>query len=508
MSRDYSKIHVIANFCNKACSGLILLICVPFYLKYLGVEAYGIAGFYMLLSFLLIPIEAAIGATINRQIAHFTAIEKTRAQAANLFRSLEGIYWLICILMGFGISYSSSFIASHWMSSGLFSSREVAQVVFLMGICLSFQWPNSLYSSGLMGLQKHVLLSSIQIFFTFLKSVGAVGVLAFVNHSLFAFFTWQLAVIVVHTMTLAILLWKYMPQNRGFLQTRFHGKLLRQSWPFISQSFFLTLTNTCIVSLDKLFVSRYASLEVYGYYMLAYNLSNGLYLTIQPFFYSLFPRFSQLIAQKKLTDLYSLYNSYSQIITVFVLPLGILCACFAKELIFIWTRNQQIAEQVAPFLRLLILGTACNGLMSLPTALQYSFGWLKPVIWQNIITIIVLFPIVLLAYWKIGVIAIASFWLMHNLCAVLIVIPVIHHKLLPESRHWMKKIYLASVIIPLILNMLVINFLPKTISLWLLTVILSCIAMGSSALPFFLTAVFRNWVRKRRTSQDVLADFK
>lgn len=505
MSKDRSKIHVIANFCNKACSALILLICVPFYLKYLGIEAYGVIGFYMLLSFLIVPLEAAINITVSRQIAHFTATEKTDIRAADLFRSLEGTYWFICVLIGLCISFSSGFLANYWVQPGQLSLQEVTRAVLLIGICLSFQWPNSLYSSGLIGLQKQVLLNFVQTFFTLLKSVGGISVLAFVSPSLFAFFMWQLGITIVHTMTLAILLWKHI-KGRGFLRARFQIALLKQSWSFMSQSFFLAVTSTCITSLDKLFISRYASLEVYGYYMLAYNLSNGLYLFIQPFFYSLLPRFSQLIAQKKLTDLCRLYNNYSQIIVALVLPLGVLCTCFAKELVFIWIHNQQTAERIAPFLRILILGTICNGLLSLPIALQYSFGWLKPVIWQNIFALVILFPMIFLAYQKFGVIAIAYLWLTHNLCAVVVLVPMVHRKLLPSmSNRWIRDVYLFPLILPLIINISAVRLLPKIDSLWLLVIILSCIAIVSSASSFCLTSIFRDWARKR-FSQESLAD--
>lgn len=505
MSKDPSKINLIANFCNKACSGLFLLVCVPFYLKYLGIEAYGIIGFYMLLSFLLVPFEVAIGATINRKMAQLTAEEKARTEAADLFRSLEGVYWFICLLVGFSLSCLSNSIAYNWMHPVHLSLQEVAQAVILMGICLSFQWPNSLYSSGLMGLQKQLLVNSVQIFFTFLKSIGMILVLAFIDPSLRAFFIWQLSIVILHTLTLTILLWKNMPQDRGFFRARFCRKLLKQSWPFISQTFFLTLTSTCIVSLDKLFINRYTTLEVYGYYILAYNLSNGLYLMIQPFFYSLFPRFSQLIAQKKLVDLYKLYENYSQVVAVLVLPLAILCLCFAKELVFVWIRNHQIVEKVVPILRLFILGTACNGLMSVPLALQYSFGWLKAMIWQNIITLTLLFPIMFLFYEKLGVLAIASIWLIHNLCSLLI-LPIIHRKLIPKNstNHWIKEICILPLIVPLALNILAMNFLPKIESLYLLTIVLSCLGIGSIIFSFCLTSVFRDWVRKKSSSEVLI----
>ncbi|QZA59423.1 hypothetical protein RHAB15C_0001310 [Candidatus Rhabdochlamydia porcellionis] len=69
-----------------------------------------------------------------------------------------------------------------------------------MGICLSFQWPNSLYSNGLMGLQKQLLVNSVQIFFTFIKSIGVIIILVFVAPSLYAFFTWQLSIVILHTL--------------------------------------------------------------------------------------------------------------------------------------------------------------------------------------------------------------------------------------------------------------------------------------------------------------------
>jgi O-antigen/teichoic acid export membrane protein len=226
---------------------------------------------------------------------------------------------------------------------------------------------------------------------------------------------------------------------------------------------------------------------------------------IQPFFYSLFPRFSQLIAQKKLVDLYKLYENYSQVVAVLVLPLAILCLCFAKELVFVWIRNHQIVEKVVPILRLFILGTACNGLMSVPLALQYSFGWLKAMIWQNIITLTLLFPIMFLFYEKLGVLAIASIWLIHNLCSLLI-LPIIHRKLIPKNstNHWIKEICILPLIVPLALNILAMNFLPKIESLYLLTIVLSCLGIGSIIFSFCLTSVFRDWVRKKSSSEVLI----
>ena len=63
--------------------------------------------------------------------------------------------------------------------------------------------------------------------------------------------------------------------------------------------------------------------------------------------------------------------------SVLILPVAIVIALFSYEIILLWTQNPTIARELISLVSILICGTALNGLMNLPYALQLAFGWTR-----------------------------------------------------------------------------------------------------------------------------------
>ena len=60
------KHNVIANYIGRAWTSILGLLLIPIYLKFLGIEAYGLVGFYMALSSVIGILDLGIGGTMNR----------------------------------------------------------------------------------------------------------------------------------------------------------------------------------------------------------------------------------------------------------------------------------------------------------------------------------------------------------------------------------------------------------------------------------------------------------
>ena len=65
--------NIVAGLTNSVWSAVVGLTVVPFYLKYLGIEAYGLIGFFVTTQALLSLLDMGMAPTINREVARCSA---------------------------------------------------------------------------------------------------------------------------------------------------------------------------------------------------------------------------------------------------------------------------------------------------------------------------------------------------------------------------------------------------------------------------------------------------
>ena len=167
------------------------LVFIPLYIKYLGVEAYGLIGFYAVMQAWLILFDMGITQTLNREMARFRAGAHTSKSIHNLLRSLEVISGAVAIAIGLSVWLASHYIANHWLKARILNADEIAVAVSLMGIVISIRFVEGIYKGALMGLQKQVAVNVVNIIIASLRYGGVVFILAFYNPSIQAFFIWQ-----------------------------------------------------------------------------------------------------------------------------------------------------------------------------------------------------------------------------------------------------------------------------------------------------------------------------
>jgi hypothetical protein len=119
---------------------------------------------------------------------------------------------------------------------------------------------------------------------------------------------------------------------------------------------------------------------------------------------------------------------------------------FAPQLLGLWTGDAQTADQTAPIVRLLLVGTALNGMMHVPYALQLAHGWTSLNLRLNVMLIALLVPGLAFAvqYW--GATGAAAVWAILNMLYVLLGVPLTHRRLLTgEAGRW----FFRGLVVPL-----------------------------------------------------------
>ncbi len=435
--------NLIANFLGKSWSAVTALLFVPIYIRFLGIEAYGLIGFFTLLTMLMAPMDTAISFTLNRDLARLSAKETSPQQFKDLLRTLEIPFWTCSFCLGLGIVFAASYLAQHWVNLQLLSVKSVASSISLMGIALVLQWPISLYSSGLQGLQRQVILNVILICMSSLRSFGAVAAMYWIEPSIFIFFLWQVIASLVHAVTIAVVLWRNLPQTE--CRPQFNWKYLREASPFAIRMGVLSLVTLVFVNADKIILSKLAPLEDYGYYTLSSTLAAGLYFIITPVFSVFFPKYCQIVASGNQEEIASLYYKSSRFLAALLVPAACVLVYFSNEILFLWTKNGETVEKTSSIFSILALGTAFNGLMNMPYALQLAYGWTRLVLIQNLVSFVLLLPVTIVCYHYYGLIGASFSWLVHNMACVMICLPIIHYKFL---KHWIKQWFWECFTIP------------------------------------------------------------
>src|ERR1700756_2480276 len=134
------KLDLAANFVGVGWSALVQIACVPVYLRFLGVEAYGLIGFYLMLQAILQVLDLGLSPTMNREMARYSVQPEKADEARDLVRTLEVGYWVIGILIGLALVTAAPWIAVHWIKASAMPIRDVKEAVALMGILAVFQW--------------------------------------------------------------------------------------------------------------------------------------------------------------------------------------------------------------------------------------------------------------------------------------------------------------------------------------------------------------------------------
>jgi O-antigen/teichoic acid export membrane protein len=478
--------NLLANMVGSGWTALAYVVCVPLYIKLMGIESYGLVGFFVTLVAVSSLLELGLGATLNRELARRSVDPDAAGDSRDLVRTLELIYWGLAATMGALTVVLAPTIAHHWLRSSTLSAATVQSAIILMGLVLTFQWPLSLYSGGLRGLERQVALNSILVVMMTIRTGGAVLVLWLVTPTIHAFFVWQLLAAAAHTGVAGIVLWRILPAGR---RARFRRDLLRGIWRFAAG---LSATSVLILVLtqsDKVILSSILSLRFFAYYSLAALAAGSLAYVFLPAFQAAFPRFSALVAAGDEAGLIRTYHRMAQVVAVLILPSAILVAAFSRRIVEIWTGSADTASHTHTLLTLLILGTALNGLMTLPYALSLAYGWTRWPFFLNLAAVVIFLPALVVLALTYGGDGAAAAWLTLNAGYVLVGMHTLHRRLLPrEKLRW----YLQDVAAPTLAAAAVVAAAralipaglgtPPTLALLAATLVLAVLAAAASVL--------------------------
>lgn len=425
------KRNIIANATARAWGVISVYLFVPLYLKFLGIEAYGLVGFYSTLLGVLAFADMGFTATLNREMARLSVRKDSAVEMGDLLRTYESTYLCISSVLAIVIWALAPSIAHHWLRSKVLQPHEMAAAIRMMGVAIALQLPSGLYIGGLMGLQRQVRANSVQMAWGVFRGLGAVLVLWLFSPTIYAFALWQMISNAVYCFFARLSLWRALPFNPGQALPHFGWQVFRNTWRYSLGMAGMTIVSTLLTQTDKLAVSKMLALKMLGYYSLAGSLASVCSVLASPIASAVFPRLTGLVAQEDHEALVSLYHRTCGLVSVAVIPAGLTVAVFATDFIGAWTGNTAAAQhagQVAPFL---IAGQILQSLAVVPFYLALAHGYIKLNLRIGVASVIGITPLLIALIAKYGLVGAGMSWLVLNLLTIPPYMYFLHRRLLP-----------------------------------------------------------------------------
>jgi len=439
------KKNVIANYLGQGWSALMGLAFIPLYIKYLGVESYGLIGIFALLQGWLTLLDMGMTPALSREMARFTGGAHESQSIRDLLRSIEIMGFGIAVVIALGIWAASGWLASDWLRAEKLPVGVVAQAFTIMGVVTAMRFIENIYRSSIVGLQRQVLLNIVLSVMATLRGLGAVGILIWVSPTIEAFFIWQGILSIITVGLFAAVLYHTLPVAEN--AARFSLTALKGIRQFAVGMMTITFLALLLTQVDKILLSRLLTLEAFGYYALAGTVANALYMLPGPVAAAFYPHFTELVEREDVAAMIAAYHKGAQLVTVLMGTAAIVLIVFGDAVMLLWTANPTLARQVVPLVAVLSLGTLLNGLMWIPYHTQLAYGWTSLTVKVAIFAVAVIVPAILWATPKYGAIGAAWVWVGLNAGYVMIDIYFMHRRLLPtEKWRW----YRQDVAVPLI----------------------------------------------------------
>ncbi len=452
------KKNIGANYISRLYVTLVGILLLPLYIEYMGVEAYGLIGFFTMLQSLFGLFDLGLTPTIGRETARYKGGAMSALSYRQLFRALSLIFIIIAFLGAGGLLLSSSYIATRWLNVENLMLTDVILAVQIMSISVSLRWMCGLYRGVVVGSEELVWLSSFNALIATLRFVVVFIVMWFQGFSVTVFFTYQLVVALLEFIILFLKVQSFFSyKNKLDQPIGWSFKPVKSVLKFALIIAFTSSIYILFTQVDKLVLSGILSLDEYGYFTIAVLVASGIMVISGPISNAIMPRMTRLYAEGKKEKLIQIYRKSTQLVCIVAGSASITLSVCAEELLFAWTGNLILSAHAAPILQLYAIGNGFLVVAAFPYYLQYAKGNLRYHLIGNAGLVVILIPSVIFAANYYGGIGAGYVWLSFNVLFLFTWVAYVHYKLEPGLHvKWLfddvLKIILPAMILPVLVS--------------------------------------------------------
>lgn len=427
------KRNIIANYVSQFYIAFAAILSVPIYAQYLGMEEYGVVGFYTMLQAWFQALDVGLSTTLSRESALYNANSARGPMFMRVKQLLEYFFFGIAALAVVIFLTSSDWIAHKWLNLHEISPENIRSALILVGIIVALRWLSCLYRGIVTGFEQQVWLGKISIVIATLRFLAPIPIVVFIDSSLDIYFLIQAGVAFIEFMILFIKTNELL-KNIQITATNktFSFAELRPIINFASGVALTSVIWIVMTQVDKLVLSKTLMLKDFGQFSMAVLLANGINILGGPISMALLPRMTRIAeTSSDSTKLLQLYRHFTQIVVATLVPIGLAMYACSFQVMYVWTGDRELAHAIGPIMGLYALGNTVLAVNSFGYFLQYAKGNLRLHLIGNVIIATIFVTLVIIVSNKYGGIGTGSAWLLVNILYLIIWIPRIHKLLAP-----------------------------------------------------------------------------
>ena len=404
--------NTVANFAGQLLYPLLALALVPFYLRHVGIEGYGLIGLIAMVVSVLGVFSKGLGSALQREFGRRSATPDGRQSLPTLLRSFEIVYWVLGAALAIGFGALALTVGPSWIRTESIPRQTVVSCLALLAVRVALAFPHSIYQSVFIGTERQVEGNVINGLLA-LSAVAAGVTAILVFGSVTAVYVGEVVTAGIFLIVLRLRAFAVLPRGAHAFDAREVRSLLRGSIDLIwTNGIGLLITN-----LDRVVVSAVLPVAALGLYTAAASAARAVGLGLNPFLMAAYPRTCRIAetgsAQQQLDDLLRAATVVAVLGAAITLPLS----AFSVDVLTLWLRDSTLARAGAPVLAIYALGSLTIGLATVLYQRQMAVGATRFGARFNAVALL-WFPI---ALWflvaRLGLSGAAAAWLIYALAA-------------------------------------------------------------------------------------------
>ncbi|HMP89035.1 MAG TPA: oligosaccharide flippase family protein [Kiritimatiellia bacterium] len=374
MTHQKKLIHnTVANLAGQLMAPVISLAMVPIYLAYLGMEPYGLIGFFSALLLLLGVFSQGITHALQREFARRDHLEGQKSSMRRLALTFERIYGVLGFLAALIIATGAGYISREWVQSQQLDYRTVEMAIYLLALRIAISFPQGVYLSVFIGTQHQVQSNAITITVTL---IGAMINLAVVilTRSILGLYIAEVATSMILIMVLRQRAFRILPAPENADPGIFSSQDVRAIAKPSAGIMWTSGIGIIITQIDRVLLSKLvtlAQLAVYNAGIAGGRLISMLYM---PFLTAAFPETCQIAATGDRHRLSTHITRNATVVSMLTAAFALPVCFFASDILLVWTRQPVISEEGWRIMVVYILGSLALSNASVFYMLQMALG--------------------------------------------------------------------------------------------------------------------------------------
>jgi O-antigen/teichoic acid export membrane protein len=407
------KKNVIANFIGQGWTALMNFIFIPIYVHYLGVESYGIIGFYATMFAFMTLFDFGLISTVVKEIAVANTKSHTPERPRDVVRTFECLIFGLALSLALIVYLVAPWLGVEWFSAKKLSAEEITNAIYFMGLLGAIRFVELFYRGIVVALQQQAVLNILESISALVKGVGAWVIFEFVSPSLQVFFLWQSLVSLLMVVTLTVLVYLRLPPALRPPKIDMH--IVWSTKLFAGGMFGTAVFGFLFGQVDKLILSKLLTLEDFGVYSLASAVAGAIFVFVNPVAQAIQPRLMTQFAMGDFAGFTRNFRLSSALLSSLTGAFAAIMVTSGFQVMLIWTNSSTLANQIASLVALSTLGNLFSVYVRILSLAQYATGWTSLSVYSGMAGFLTISPLLIVFTTKYGVIGAAWVWFLLNL---------------------------------------------------------------------------------------------